>query len=267
MDELFCPTSSGSPSSPASFFSVIGGGEPSVLEFLSCDIPEQWLGSDDGHPDDGAVGSRSAGSNDQSSAKPPAPPAKRRGRKPASRSRTDDGPIISHVEAERQRRDKLNRRFCELRAAVPTVSRMDKASLLADAVSYISELRGRIEKLEAQAAEGAARNAAPTTAPATAAVASPFGLEEKLEVRMVGRESATLCLTSAARHVPARLMEALRLLDLPLQHASVCRAGVVTVVNAVVDVPAGPLQNEAFLQAALLYRLQGNGSRNPFQIN
>ena len=74
----------------------------------------------------------------------PAPaPAKRRGRKPGPRP--DAGAAAaSHVESERQRREKLNRRFCELRAAVPTVSRMDKASLLADAARYIAELRARV---------------------------------------------------------------------------------------------------------------------------
>lgn len=46
----------------------------------------------------------------------------------------------SSAEAEQQRREKLNRRFCDLRAAVSTVSRMDKASFLADAAAYIAEL-------------------------------------------------------------------------------------------------------------------------------
>jgi len=38
-----------------------------------------------------------------------------------------------------------------LRAAVPTVTRLDKASLLADAVGYITKLRGRVEQLEDEA--------------------------------------------------------------------------------------------------------------------
>ncbi|GJN04166.1 hypothetical protein PR202_ga21690 [Eleusine coracana subsp. coracana] len=260
MDELFGTTSSGSPSSPASFFSV-DGGRPPVLEFEACDIPEQlWLGDDD--HDGLVVDKRSAGSNDndQSSGEPPAPAGKKRGRKPGWSSRKTDDPALSHVEAERQRREKLNRRFCDLRAAVPTVSRMDKASLLADATAYIAELRGRVEKLEAEAAQKAAPPAVP----------SPFGLpeeEEKLEVRMVGRDAAALRLTSAARHAPARLMEALRVLDLAVQHATVCRAGGVTVLDAVVDVPAGPLQDVAWLRAALIHRLQGSACRSFFQMD
>ncbi|GKD83918.1 transcription factor MYC2-like protein, partial [Tanacetum coccineum] len=53
-----------------------------------------------------------------------------------------------HVEAERQRREKLNHRFYALRSVVPYVSKMDKASLLADAVTYINELKSKIQTLE-----------------------------------------------------------------------------------------------------------------------
>ncbi|GAB2224093.1 hypothetical protein Droror1_Dr00004840 [Drosera rotundifolia] len=53
-----------------------------------------------------------------------------------------------HVKAERQRREKMNSRLYALRAVVPNVSRMDKASLLSDTVAYIEELRGKIEDLE-----------------------------------------------------------------------------------------------------------------------
>ncbi|KVH97346.1 Myc-type, basic helix-loop-helix (bHLH) domain-containing protein [Cynara cardunculus var. scolymus] len=59
-------------------------------------------------------------------------------------------PPVNHVEAERQRREKLNQRFYALRSVVPNVSRMDKASLLADAVCYINELKGKVEYLESQ---------------------------------------------------------------------------------------------------------------------
>lgn len=56
----------------------------------------------------------------------------------------------NHVEAERQRRDKLNLRFCALRSVVPYVSKMDKASLLSDAVNYINELTSKVTSLEKQ---------------------------------------------------------------------------------------------------------------------
>ncbi|RCV32144.1 hypothetical protein SETIT_6G234300v2 [Setaria italica] len=263
MDELVSPASFCSPASPPSFFNAAG--HHSVLEFVSCGLPEQcWLMGDEALDDktmhDGAEwvsgGSHLAGS-DLSAGNPHAaaamcePSARRRGRKPGSRS---DGPTISHVEAERQRREKLNRRFCDLRAAVPTVSRMDKASLLADAAAYIAELRGRVEQLEDAARQAAARKQGggnPAACPASG------DLEEKVEVRMVGREAAAVRLTTAAaRHAPARLMGALRSLDLPVQHACVSRVGgAATVQDAVVDVPAA-LQDEGCLRAALLHVLQ-----------
>ncbi|KAG8663715.1 transcription factor MTB1 [Manihot esculenta] len=70
---------------------------------------------------------------------------RKRGRKPAN-GREEP---LNHVEAERQRREKLNQRFYALRAVVPNISKMDKASLLGDAISYISELQAKLKLMEA----------------------------------------------------------------------------------------------------------------------
>lgn len=69
---------------------------------------------------------------------------RKRGRKPASGR---DEPL-NHVEAERQRREKLNQRFYALRAVVPNISKMDKASLLGDAIAYINELQAKLKIME-----------------------------------------------------------------------------------------------------------------------
>ncbi|GFP99588.1 transcription factor bhlh3 [Phtheirospermum japonicum] len=71
---------------------------------------------------------------------------RKRGRKPANGR---DEPL-NHVEAERQRREKLNQRFYALRAVVPNISKMDKASLLGDAIGYITDLQTKIRVLEAE---------------------------------------------------------------------------------------------------------------------
>ncbi|KAL2536329.1 transcription factor bHLH [Forsythia ovata] len=69
---------------------------------------------------------------------------RKRGRKPAN-GREEP---LNHVEAERQRREKLNRQFCALRAVVPNISKMDKASLLGDAITYITELQKKLKDME-----------------------------------------------------------------------------------------------------------------------
>ncbi|CAA3015887.1 transcription factor bHLH13-like [Olea europaea subsp. europaea] len=82
---------------------------------------------------------------------------RKRGRKPANGREAP----LNHVEAERQRREKLNRQFCALRAVVPNISKMDKASLLGDAISYITQLQKKLKDMESDAGrhESISRNA------------------------------------------------------------------------------------------------------------
>lgn len=161
----------------------------------------------------------------------------------------------NHVENERQRREKMNRRFCELRAAVPNVSRMDKTSLLADATAYINQLRARVAQLEEQARQlAAARRDSPCSSPRVAAA----GASELVQVSMAATEVAVVRVISAAQHAPASLMAALRSLELQVRHACVSRVNGITTQDVVVDVPssaAGALLDDYSLRAALLERM------------
>ncbi|KDP32144.1 hypothetical protein JCGZ_12605 [Jatropha curcas] len=57
-----------------------------------------------------------------------------------------------HVIAERKRREKLSQRFIALSAVVPGLKKMDKASVLGDAIKYLKQLQERVKTLEEQSA-------------------------------------------------------------------------------------------------------------------
>ncbi|XP_020589904.1 transcription factor GLABRA 3-like isoform X3 [Phalaenopsis equestris] len=54
----------------------------------------------------------------------------------------------NHVLSERRRREKLNEKFLVLRSLVPSISKVDKTSILADTIEYLKELERRVEELE-----------------------------------------------------------------------------------------------------------------------
>ncbi|XP_037432891.1 transcription factor bHLH14-like [Triticum dicoccoides] len=274
-DELLSPCSSFFQVSPPS--GQFEHQHHQFIEFASCEVPEQWLLGDVVVPaksedagdlwpagslfsPDSDLSELPAPSLPASTESTPRPAAKRRGRKPGPRP---EGPTVSHVEAEQQRRDKLNRRFCDLRAAVPTVSRMDKASLLADAAAYIAELRARVARLEDESKQAAAARWDTNSASLGGGGASFQNFlagDETVEVRMVGRDAAAVRVTTAAGsapHAPARLMSALRSLELQVQHACVSRVQGATVQDVVVDVPAALQPDDgAALRSALRQRLR-----------
>ncbi|CAM8970990.1 unnamed protein product [Rhodiola kirilowii] len=58
-----------------------------------------------------------------------------------------------NILSERNRRKKLNDRLFALRAVVPNITKMDKASIIKDAISYIQELHEQERRLELEIAE------------------------------------------------------------------------------------------------------------------
>ncbi|KAJ8491744.1 hypothetical protein OPV22_013465 [Ensete ventricosum] len=55
-----------------------------------------------------------------------------------------------HIMAERKRREKLSQRFIELSAVVPDLKKMDKASVLGDAIKYLKQLQEKVTSLQDQ---------------------------------------------------------------------------------------------------------------------
>lgn len=208
---------------------------------------------------------------------------RKRGRKPGLGRETP----LNHVEAERQRREKLNHRFYALRAVVPNVSRMDKASLLSDAVSYINELKVKIDELESQLQKDSkkvkleisdnmdnqstttsvdqTRSSTTTTittttnnnntAPATTTISSGGSFTLEMEVKIVGNDAMIRVQSENNSHPGARLMGALRDLDLRVHHASMSCVNEIMLQDIVVRVP-DEFKTEDALRSALFRRLE-----------
>ncbi|KAG0526971.1 hypothetical protein BDA96_06G192200 [Sorghum bicolor] len=56
--------------------------------------------------------------------------------------------IKNHIMSQRKRREKLNEMFLILKSLVPSVHKVDKASILAETIAYLKELQRRIQELE-----------------------------------------------------------------------------------------------------------------------
>lgn len=200
---------------------------------------------------------------------------RKRGRKPAN-GREEP---LNHVEAERQRREKLNQRFYALRAVVPNVSKMDKASLLGDAVAYINELQSRVQEIEAEKKELQAQIEVTKKESSSSHSAfsgtnlgfikdqsgssqkpdvKRFGTKEcsalDLEVRILGPEAMIRIQSAKKNHPAARLMTSLQDLELEVHHASVSTVDELMLQNVIVKLPSS-LYTEEHLNAVLLKKL------------
>jgi len=184
------------------------------------------------------------------------------------------------VEAERQRREKLNQRFYALRAVVPNVSKMDKASLLGDAISYINELRGKMTVLESdketlhsqievlkKERDARPAAAAPTSASAAGMMHHDGGARchaVEIEAKILGLEAMIRVQCHKRNHPAAKLMTALRELDLDVYHASVSVVKDIMIQQVAVKM-ATRVYSQEQLNSALYSRLAEPGAAMPMR--
>ncbi|KAL6838294.1 hypothetical protein ACP4OV_031893 [Aristida adscensionis] len=116
----------------------------------------------------------------------------------------------SHSEAERRRRQRINGHLAKLRSLLPNTTKTDKASLLAEVIEHVKELKRQTSAVLGGAAEDAAaaqqQQLLPTEADELAVDAAEDGAG-----RLVVR--ASLCCEDRAGLIPdiARALAALRL--------------------------------------------------------
>ncbi|GMI82783.1 TMO5-LIKE1, ABNORMAL SHOOT 5 [Hibiscus trionum] len=67
----------------------------------------------------------------------------------------------SHKEAERRRRQRINSHFSTLRSLLPNITKTDKASLLAEVVHHVRELKRQVEDVVRRDLDGCCSDSQP----------------------------------------------------------------------------------------------------------
>nr|QVL29796.1 MYC2 [Chrysanthemum x morifolium] len=170
-----------------------------------------------------------------------------------------------HVESERQRREKLNHRFYALRSVVPYVSKMDKASLLADAVTYINELKSKIQTLESSKGSESSlirpRNENQLNINQCKHVhvqrttGHPMANQVEVEVKLLESEAMIRVQSAEVNHPACKLMDALRSLNLKVHYASIVCVKDLMLQDVIVKVPNGFTSEEDTLQLAIFNKM------------
>ncbi|XP_021803779.1 transcription factor MYC2-like [Prunus avium] len=194
-------------------------------------------------------------------------------RRSSNNGASRESSLLNHVEAERQRREKLNHRFYLLRSVVPNVSKMDRSSLLADAVAYINQLKAKVEELELKTQAQpqntervSVNNLDNQCSQSTSSIVDHHNhhhhssynnrtvVPVEVEVKIRGSEAIIRVQCPDQDYPYARLMNALKGLGLQVYHASISSVKELMIQDVVARVPYGFNSDQEAMRTAIMKR-------------
>ncbi|XP_028066261.1 transcription factor bHLH19-like isoform X1 [Camellia sinensis] len=108
----------------------------------------------------------------------------------------------NRILAERKRRERLNQKLICLSALIPSLKKMDKASILEDAIEYIKQLKEHVQTLEKEAKE---KMVEPTALPVKNKCGPPSAIDDDDDENLSKKLSAQIDVKVSDNNVLVRI--------------------------------------------------------------